>query len=54
MPGAAPGKTLTEVGPAEYIPLAVRRRVDGAVNEAQIPYVVIGATLSRSGRTIVS
>jgi hypothetical protein len=34
MPDAVPGKALTEVTPAEYIQLAVRRHVDRAVNEA--------------------
>jgi len=47
MPDAVPGKALTEVTPAEYIQLAVRRHVDRAVNEALLgdSFIADGSSL---------
>ncbi|GHE61904.1 ATP-binding protein [Streptomyces spiralis] len=47
MPDAVPGKTLTEVTPAEYIQLAVRRHVGRAVNEALLgdSFIADGSSL---------
>jgi hypothetical protein len=47
MPDAVPGKALTEVTPAEYIQLAVRRHVGRAVNEALLgdSFIADGSSL---------
>ncbi|MEU0304231.1 AAA family ATPase [Streptomyces sp. NPDC006175] len=47
MPDAVPGKALTEVTPAEYIQLAVRRHVGRAVSEALLgdTFVADGSSL---------
>ncbi|GAA3837405.1 AAA family ATPase [Streptomyces chiangmaiensis] len=47
MPDAVPGKALTEVTPAEYIQLAVRRHVSRAVNEALLgdDFIADGSSL---------
>ena len=47
MPDAVPGKALTEVTPAEYIQLAVRRHVGRAVSEALLGdnFVADGSSL---------
>jgi hypothetical protein len=47
MPDAVPGKSLTEVTPAEYIQLAVRRHVGRAVSEALLgdSFIADGSSL---------
>jgi AAA domain len=47
MPDAVPGKALTEVTPAEYVQLAVRRHVGRAVNEALLgdSFIADGSSL---------
>ncbi|WNI17844.1 AAA family ATPase [Actinacidiphila sp. ITFR-21] len=47
MPDAVPGKSLTEVTPAEYVQLAVRRHVGRAVNEALLgdSFIADGSSL---------
>ncbi|HEY5835749.1 AAA family ATPase [Streptomyces sp.] len=47
MPDAVPGKALTEVTPAEYVQLAVRRHVGRAVNEGLLgdSFIADGSSL---------
>jgi hypothetical protein len=47
LPDAVPGKVLTEVTPAEYVQLAVRRHVDRAVHEALLgdSFIADGSSL---------